>query len=89
MSNVAPVKTPRCTELRTCIPMDEYVKYEARCKKPAVPGKPFAYDSSSMDSLLAKLARTEHAPLSRPFLFKNFWDSKQRSLKNFEGISMG
>jgi hypothetical protein len=55
----------------------------------AVPGKPFAYDGSLMECLLAKSARTEHAPLSRPFLFKNFGDSKQRSLKNSEGTSMG
>jgi hypothetical protein len=54
----------------------------------AVPGKQFAYDGSSMASLLEKSARTEHAPLARPFLFKNFGDSKQRSLKNSGGISM-
>jgi hypothetical protein len=36
----------------------------------AVPGKQFAYNGLSMESFLAKSARTEHAPLSRPFLSK-------------------
>ena len=49
----------------------------------------FLKNHHAKDFLCDRSARTEHAPLARPFLFKNFGDSKQRSLKNSDGTSMG